>query len=417
MAEKDQLPTVLPLSRVGRPAAGPGAREEFEDPTSSGVADRNRLVGALSNDLWAPLLEALPAHLLVVDEQRRVAFVNGACRNLLDAPLSSFVGVSVGRLLSSERLEAARRVLSERSGAHSYRDVLRWEEIELHVTVEIELLESQGRELLLLVLHDRTAERRERFERHGEDGVKWVSEPPSARVHQAQHFEVLGLLTGTLAHDFANLLAVILGSLESAQKKLDRGLDVRADLERARLAAERSVETTNDVLHYSRRRELPRRGVDPVEVLTELRGLMERALDPNGHLELRVEPCPSVHVEVAQLETSLLNLIVNAKDALGAEGVVVVRCRPRELSEEEASSLGVLPGAHVVFSVADDGAGMSAEVQQKAFEPFFTTKPEGSGTGLGLSTVRAFVRKSGGAVTLHSSEGQGTTVEFLLPAH
>jgi signal transduction histidine kinase len=188
------------------------------------------------------------------------------------------------------------------------------------------------------------------------------------------------------------------------------------DIERAILAAERSAEATSEVLHYSRRRETPANGILPGDILRELGGLLERALDKRGDLELEIEECPPVSCEAAQLETAILNLVINSRDSLGADGRIVVSCKPRLIADDDSASLGILAGQYVAIRVTDNGSGIPEDIRGHVFEPFFTTKPEGVGTGLGLSTVKAFVRRRGGAVWLESAVSEGTTVELLLPA-
>ena len=416
MADDERADSVLPLSRVASGRNESGVRGDSA-PVSSGVEPSLPTSSGITPALWPALLEVLPAAVLVVDGNLRIVVANDAARCLFDSPGSCLVGYAVSRFLHADKLQAAQQLLSSRPGSHTYRDTVSVGGIDIDISISVNLASSAGREVLVLTLQDRTAERRERAE--------WAactpaialqgSELPVARLRQAQHFEVLGHLTGTLAHDFGNLLSVILASLESAKRRVVRGEDPSGELDRAMIAAERSVQTTAEVLRYSRKRELPLRGIDPTEVLIELRGLLERALDGASKLRLNVEACPLIAVEPGRLETALLNLIVNARDALGPGGRVCIDCRPRQLAEEEAAKHGLLPGSYVAIAVSDDGAGMTSDVAARAFEPFFTTKPEGLGTGLGLSTVRAFVQRAGGAVSLSSEVGQGTTVELLLP--
>ncbi|HSC89768.1 MAG TPA: ATP-binding protein [Polyangiaceae bacterium] len=405
MGEEELGATMPPLSLVGSSEFGLG---------DSGITVQHSVIDWAPVGPWATLLEALPTPVMILGTTLHVRFANAQARRLLDAAAWNVNGQPARRFLDGARLDRALEVLATRPGIHSYHDVLSIFGVEIPIDVSVTLATIDGGEQILLTLEDRSAERRERAEwaQHRASAVR--SEPPAAQLQQAQHFEALGHLMGTFAHDLNNLLTVILSSLEVAQRRMEDGRDPSADLERALLATERSVRTTAEVLSYARRRELHAPGVDPVRVLGDVRGLLERALGVNGELEIRTETCPLVGAESTQLETVLLNLVVNARDALGMDGHVVVECRPIELSGPQAAVIGLLPGVHVCLSVTDDGQGMSEEVRTHAFDPFFTTKAEGKGTGLGLSTVRAFAQRFGGVVTLHSRVDVGTRVELWL---
>lgn len=404
--------TLLPLSRVG--LGGPEST-----PISSGVGRRVEFSAlGISSTWFGSVFEVIPVPTLVVDESRHIVVANRTARALWNAVDASFVGHSLNRYLSEENFTRARLCFIEKRATYSYDEQLSRGGVEVSVTISLERLEVEAREFWALTIQDRTAEQRARAELlalEREASFEAVNGVSLSRLQQAQHLEILGELSSTLAHDFNNLLSVILGSLTAARQRLDRGEDPRGELERAQLAAERSVRTTAEVLHYARRRELPPLGVNPLEVISDLRGLLERALDGRGELELDLRDTGRIAVPPVQLETALLNLVVNARDALRQEGRVILACGLREIWEEEASWCGILPGPYVSLTVTDNGIGMSAEVQAQAFEPFFTTKSEGSGTGLGLSTVQGLAQRSGGAVTLRSIEGAGTVVEILFP--
>lgn len=397
---------MLPLSRVPseREESQPVSRAERMAPT----VDQFRELGGL----LPMIVEVLPTPVLVIDDRHRLVLANGEARRLLSNDHIGFVGYSVGRFLSLERLEAARLTLLSRAGMHAYRDSILVGGVEREVEVRVELLESAGEEYLCATLIDQTDVDRERAE--WTDSVDTLA-PPSTRIEHAHRLEALGHLTGSLAHDFNNLLAVILGSLEAANRRLISGEDPLEDIRRAMTATQRSIETTSNILRYSRDRGLHVEAISPALLLSELRGLIERALGDGVRLEVELELTRRVMVGAAQLETAILNLIINARDAVEEQGVINVTLSRLDLSEKGALELGLLPGAHVCITVSDSGVGMTDEVKARVFEPFYTTKPPGRGTGLGLSTVRSVAQKFGGAVNLTSAVDRGTKVELYFP--
>ncbi len=406
----------VPEGEDGSSSYGRPEISRTDAPTASELVAGWAIAGA-SPRAWAAWFEALPQPTLVVDGASRIVVANAAARGLFDASGHVMTGYAAARFVDEKQIEQARLALRGQSGLYAYREVLALGAVDVPVAIQARHVVVDGNEYIVLAIADRTAERRERAEwaQAQTSELKLRSELPLAQLRQAQHFEVLGHLAGTLAHDFNNLLSVILGSLETARRKAAAGLDVKSELERATLAAERSMRTTDEVLNYSRKRTVVPRGVDPALVIESMRGLLERALDGHGDLAVEVDAGLELAVEPTQFETAVLNLVVNARDALTEGGLVTIRCRQRMIDDPMASRHGLLPGAYVSVAVRDNGLGMSPEVLERAFDPFFTTKPEGEGTGLGLSTVRAFVQRHGGVVLIDSAEQKGTEVELLLP--
>ena len=407
MSEEDRYPTILPLSRVE------GAGVEI-GPVSSGVASRVGLEASRQAEAALPLfIEAIATPVLVVDSQLRIVVANLEARQLLSTESSSCLGYSVRRFLSHEKLEVARDILVSQRGKYAYRDILQLAGVEREVEVTVNVVESQQIEFLCMTLRDWTNLDRERAEWEAVgDGA-----PSKERLERAHHLEALGHLTGSLAHDFNNLLAVILGSIEAAERRVKRDLDPSADLTRAKTATERSIQSTSQILRYARNRGMHVEPLFPGSVLLELRGLIERAIGDDVELIVETQETPRILVSAAQLETTILNLVINSRDSLsGRSGQIRVELESSVLDEIEAVSVGLVVGDYVVIRVVDDGDGIPEELQQRVFEPFFTTKPEGHGTGLGLSTVRTLMRKLGGAIVLRSQRGLGTTVELLFPA-
>jgi PAS domain S-box-containing protein len=241
------------------------------------------------------------------------------------------------------------------------------------------------------------------------------------QLAQAQKMEGIGQLTGGVAHDFNNLLTVIIGNLETMQRALTGGtLDpdrFARSVDYAMRGAERAASLTQRLLAFSRRQPLDPKPVDVGRLVTGMSELLRRSLGEQIAIEtVLAGGLWRVLVDANQLEVSILNLAVNARDAMPDGGKLTIETANSMLDETYAALQSeVVPGQYVVVSITDTGSGMSREVQARAFEPFYTTKDIGQGTGLGLSQVYGFVKQSGGHVKLYSEPGMGTTVKLYLP--
>jgi PAS domain S-box-containing protein len=241
-----------------------------------------------------------------------------------------------------------------------------------------------------------------------------------ASLRQSQKMEAVGQLTGGLAHDFNNLLTGISGSLELLKTRLKQGRIGELDryLDIAQGAAQRAAALTHRLLAFSRRQTLDPKPADVNRLITELDELIRRTMGPAIEVSIRATPeLWGVLVDANQLENALLNLCINARDAMPDGGTLMIETVNTVLDEAAAARLELSPGAYIRLSVADTGTGMSAEVIARAFDPFFTTKPIGAGTGLGLSMVYGFARQSGGQARIVSTHGEGTRVCLYLPRH
>ncbi|MFN3818423.1 ATP-binding protein [Blastomonas sp.] len=241
-----------------------------------------------------------------------------------------------------------------------------------------------------------------------------------AQLAQVQRVESIGQLTGGIAHDFNNLLTIISGNLDIAQKRISAGQIDRAELSiaNARDGANRAANLTQRLLAYARRQSLTPTRIKPADLIRDLEPLASQALDDRHSLKVE---CPDslwpITVDASQLENALLNLVVNARDAMEERGEITVHATNAERTAEDAGDgHDAPPGRYVRFCVNDTGSGIPPEVAKHIFEPFFTTKDVGKGTGLGLSQVQGFVAQSGGFVTLDTTLGEGTTVILWLPA-
>jgi len=236
------------------------------------------------------------------------------------------------------------------------------------------------------------------------------------QLFQAQKLEAVGLLTGGVAHDFNNLLTVVIGNLDLLKDVLKgeaKGLRLVGN---ALIAAERGAEVTSRLLAFARRQILNPQTIEIDEAIRHGWPLFERAVGETIRLVSTTEPdLWSCRIDPNQLETALLNLCINARDAMPGGGKLTIAASNAALPAAEAAKLDLEPGDYIRIAVTDSGTGMPPEVAAMAFDPFFTTKEVGKGTGLGLSQVYGFARQSGGAAVIDSMPGEGTTVALLLP--
>jgi len=239
-----------------------------------------------------------------------------------------------------------------------------------------------------------------------------------ATLRQSQKMEAVGQLTGGLAHDFNNLLTGISGSLELLEIRLGQGKLTELDryLHIAQGAAKRAAALTHRLLAFSRRQTLDPKLTDINRLVYGMDELIRRTVGPSVALDVLSTPgLWAVLADPNQLENALLNLCINARDAMPDGGRLTIETENHLLAPAEAKALELQPGAYVSLSVSDTGGGMTAEVIARAFDPFFTTKPIGEGTGLGLSMVYGFVRQSGGQARIYSEPGKGTKLSLYLP--
>jgi PAS domain S-box-containing protein len=239
-----------------------------------------------------------------------------------------------------------------------------------------------------------------------------------AQLDQARRLESVGQLAGGIAHDFNNILGVIMNYAEFVGDELEEGSTAHEDVDEIRRAAERAAALTRQLLIFSRREVVQPELLDLREVVAELENLLHRALGERVELETRfAEDLAAVEADPGQVEQVLVNLAVNARDAMPDGGRLLIEVENAELDEEYAyMHPDTEPGDYVRLKVSDTGTGMDKETIQRAFEPFFTTKGKGEGTGLGLATVYGIVTGAGGRIDIYSEPGMGTTIKVHLPA-
>jgi PAS domain S-box-containing protein len=351
------------------------------------------------------LFESIPEAILV-HHAEGVLFANAACLRMLGAGSFELI---VGRPLL-DRLHPADRQRIEHKFAEIARSrkpcprvearLLRFDGSTADVEASITPIEGRGPDELLVVLRDVTE--RKLLEQE---------------LRQAQKMEALGQLTGGVAHDFNNLLAVITGNLEIAGEHAAGVAGLERAVNRAMTAAEIAADLTQRLLAFARRQPLLPQLLDVNRLVQDMRDLLRRSL--GAAIEIEIVACPDLwqtNVDRSQLENSIINLAVNARDAMPEGGRLTIETANIYLDSDYARrNPGVTPGQYVLLEVTDSGTGMKAEVADRAFEPFFTTKEVDEGSGLGLSMIYGFARQSGGHVKIFSAENHGTSVWLCLP--
>jgi PAS domain S-box-containing protein len=356
--------------------------------------------------LFRAIFESLPDPLVICDPAGAVRLVNPSFTRVFGYAEAEMLGESITGLLDSQgsgqafmaALQAGPTAANAKSSVAQFRR--KSGEVFPAETVHGAIVGSSGSALGRLVLiHDATAERRQ-----------------EALLLQAQRMEAVGQLTGGVAHDFNNLLTVILGNIELLEPKLTDGL-LQSLATEAREAAEMGARLTDRLLTFARRQRLETRSLNLNELVLGLTELLRRTIGAPIDLStaLAADLWPTM-ADPAQVENAVLNLVLNARDAMPDGGRLVIETFNASLDTADVASIpGMSAGDYVVLSVADTGHGMPSEVRARAFEPFFTTKAAGKGSGLGLATIYGFARQSGGNVTIYSEVGKGTTVSIYLP--
>ena len=389
------------------------------------ISDRERAEARVQS-----ILDAAPDAVLGIAESGEVVLVNAEAERLFDHPRYDLLHMPVDVLLP-DGLPAASTVLRTGGGDSTPLDSERAETLtdqrwatrravrrggaEIPVDLACSALHTDSGVVTVVVVRDiteRLAAEEER-RRLREEADKQRLE---ARIQQTQRLESLGQLAGGIAHDFNNLLAVILNYasfiIEDAA-----GTPPAADAEQIARAARRGSDLTHQLLAFARREVIRPRPLSLNTVVTEVHQMLERSLGEHITLTVRTTAgLPSVMADPGQLEQVLVNLAVNARDAMPTGGRLTIDTALVAVDAEHAAArAGLSTGRYVRLRVSDTGTGMPKEVIDKAFEPFFTTKPSGQGTGLGLATVYGIITQAGGTVRIYSESGIGTTFTILLP--
>jgi PAS domain S-box-containing protein len=355
--------------------------------------------------LFRAIFESLPDPLVICDPTGAVRLVNPSFTRVFGYTEPEVLGESMACLFENTEscmsfLNAGTTTPQSAAKPHTARFRRKSGELFPAETIEGAIVGSSGSAVGRLVLiHDATAERQQ-----------------EAILLQAQRMEAVGQLTGGVAHDFNNLLTVILGNLELLEPKLKDELSQSLAGE-AREAAEMGARLTDRLLTFARRQRLEMQSLNLNEFVLGLTELLRRTIGAPIDLSTALAPdLWSTTADPGQVESAVLNLVLNARDAMPDGGRLVIETFNATVDAADvASNPGMAAGDYVVLSVADTGHGMPPEVHARAFEPFFTTKGAGKGSGLGLATIYGFARQSGGNVTIYSEVGKGTTVNLYLP--
>ena len=358
-----------------------------------------------SEERFHELLENTKDILFTLDLEGNVTFLNKSAEDVLGWSRSEARQINIKSLVAPEHLnlcsQMMQRIVNEEPLQHFEICMLRKDGHKVLLQVSARLICSNGRK----------------------EGVQGIARDVTERRHlenmvqQAQKLEAIGRLSGGLAHDFNNLFCVISGHTELMSERLESDHPAFRNLAQIKKAVDSASSLTRQLLAFSRKQVFHPRVLDLNGVVLETQKLMGRLV--GGHIELFTSLNPQlrhVRVDPVQMEQVLLNLVLNARDAMPTSGKLTIATSNVDLEEGARSKRAIVPaGNYVVLSVTDNGCGMDEETQSRIFEPFYTTKELGKGTGLGLASVYGIVKQSGGFIWVYSEPGQGTTIKVYLP--
>ena len=402
-------------------------RGDIDALVVNGEADEQRIYTLESADRpYRVLIEQMQEGAVTLGADGTVLYCNRRLADLLGIPQERVVGQMLRLFVMPEDAAALDRLLAgaRRAGARSELAFRAAGGKPVPVYLSLSLLHDGDATLICGVLTDLTEQKlhlRELAEANGRLLAEIAErERVEDALRQAQKMEAVGQLTGGLAHDFNNLLTGIAGSLELLQSRVAQGRlgEVARYVTAAQGAASRAAALTHRLLAFSRRQTLDPVPTNPNRLVAGMEELIRRTVGPAVTLEtvLAGGLWPTL-CDPHQLENAVLNLSINARDAMPDGGRLTIETANTWLDEPGARERDMQPGQYVAVCVSDTGTGMLPEVIARAFDPFFTTKPIGMGTGLGLSMIYGFAKQSGGQARIYSEVGQGTTVRLYLPRH
>jgi PAS domain S-box-containing protein len=394
------------------------------------AVSRERLLRERQNARYYAIVDSAPDAIITVDDSRTIRWVNGSVDHVLGYSHSELLEQKIDILLESE--SALLPILARTDGHQERRTAIpvvgRYRDGKAtHFDVSIGRWRADQRDFVTTIWRDVTErvtadaalrDARDELQKANEELESRVEERTREReialrqLHEAQKMESIGQLTGGVAHDFNNLLSVILGSLGLLKKAVPQDPWVSRLLERAIQGAERGATLTARLLAFARRQELKVEYVALQKLIPDMLDFLRHSAGPNVAVYAEISPdvC-AIEVDANQLELALINLAVNARDAMPQGGSLTIACH----NEDNGKKVGLSRDAYVCITITDTGEGMTEKTLARAQEPFFTTKGVGKGTGLGLSMVQGFAAQSGGAMRLKSELGKGTTVTLWLP--
>jgi PAS domain S-box-containing protein len=391
---------------------------------------RERVLRERQNARYHAIVDSAPDAIITIDNDRNIQWVNGAVDHVLGYGHSELLGQNLDVLLQPDNplFPALTQSSADQKSDAAISVVGRYKNGKFgHFDISIGHWRADQRDFVTTIWRDITErvvadaalrDARDALQRSNYELESRVEERTREReialrqLHESQKMESIGQLTGGVAHDFNNLLAVILGSLSLLKKTVPENPRVSRLLDRAIQGAERGATLTTRLLAFARRQELKVEFVALQRLIPEMLDFLRHSVGPNIVIQVEISPevC-AIEVDANQLELALINLAVNARDAMPQGGSLTIACH----NEENGQRIGLSRDPFVCITVIDTGEGMSEATLARAQEPFFTTKGVGKGTGLGLSMVHGFTAQSGGTMQIRSQPGQGTSVTIWLP--
>jgi PAS domain S-box-containing protein len=384
---------------AGRPLRIAGALSDINAQVEAEEALR------YSQEFYGTILDSLPLFIAYADRDRKLVYANRPFQDFFSVPLASSRGRVINDVIGDRRYGAIGPYVERALSGSAIEGQGRFKDAKGRV-LDLDAAFLPHRELsgdvqgCIVAARDMTEKRQ-----------------LEAELRQSQKMEAVGRLTGGIAHDFNNLLSVIVGNMQLLMRSLQQSPRLLRQSEVALSAALRAADLTRRLLAFARQQMLEPKTLDLNSLIGGMYELLRRTL--TGDIEIRQQLDPNVwptKADPGQLENAVLNLVINARDAMPSGGTITLVTRNQSVSADRAAREdGLASGDYAVLEVIDTGAGMSAQTLKRVFEPFFTTKDVGKGSGLGLSMVYGFVKQSGGHIHITSAPNQGTTVHMYFP--